>query len=528
MNNTGEEHTPPSIKVKNPRTGQLLYEVAEPTPEEVDRLYDAAAAAFGALRSMTVRQRLDELLKLKAYLLEHGEAVARRIVEETGKSITDALVTEIFAVLDIIDYYDKHAERILADKKAPSPIMLLGKKSRIVYEPMGTMLIISPWNYPFNLSMLPFVCAFVAGNPVILKPSKETPLRGVTEEMIEKSGFLPGALQVAYASRRAADLLIDKKPAKIFFTGSVNAGRKVMARAAELLIPVELELGGKDPMIVFDDANLERAVNGALWGAFVNSGQTCTSIERIYVQKKIYQPFLDMLKEKAERIVTLNHPEGRADEHALTMGCMTADFQIREIEAQLAASVEQGARIVTGGAREADSHVFPPTIITDTTSDMPIQCRESFGPVVTVTPFADEDEAARLANESPYGLSASVWSADVDRAWRVARRLVTGNVSINNALATQANPALPFGGVKDSGFGRYKGAEGLYAFSNIKSILIDRNTNRLEAYWFPYSRKKYDLLLAALNAVFRGGIINQVRAAVIALKLERLSRKRRL
>lgn len=515
-------------EVYNPRTGELLYKAIEPTAAEVDTMYQNADAAFQRLRVMTVRERLNELLKLKAYLLEHHAEVTRRIVEETGKCLTDAFLTEIFPFLDIIEYYNKHAERMLADKKAHTPIMLFGKKSRIFYEPMGTILIISPWNYPFNLSMLPFVCAFVAGNPVIMKPSKETPLKGVIEDLVEKSGFMPGALQVAYASRRTADLLIDKKPAKIFFTGSVNAGRKVMARAAELLIPVELELGGKDPMVIFEDTNLERAVNGALWGSFVNCGQTCTSVERIFVQRSIYEKFLALFKEKAERIVTLNHPEGRSSECALTMGCMTAEFQIREIEEQLAASVQQGARIVTGGRREPGSHVFPPTIITNVSPDMPIQCRESFGPVVTVTPFDSEEEAVQFANDSEYGLSASVWSGDISRALRVARLLVTGNVSINNVLATQGNPALPFGGIKNSGFGRYKGADGLYAFSNIKSVLIDKNSPRLEAYWYPYSDKKYALLRSALESLFQIGLINKFKMAATAIKLELLARKERM
>lgn len=514
--------------VLNPRSGEVLYSVTEPTPEEISVVYDKARKAADTLRSMTVRQRLNELQKLKHYLLDNGEKVARRISEETGKCLTDAMLAEIFPTLDIIEYYNKHAENMLADKKVPTPLLLIGKKSRVLYEPMGVVLIISPWNYPFNLSILPWVCAFVAGNATILKPSKETPLKGVIEEMIQESGFIQDALQVVYASRRTADLLIEKKPSKIHFTGSVGAGKKVMAKAAQLLIPVELELGGKDPMIVFDDVNLDRAVNGALWGGYVNSGQTCTSVERIFVHQGIHDAFLKLLKEKVERIVTLAHPEGLKDEYALTMGCMTAEFQIREIEEQLEASVAQGAKVITGGRREPGSHLFPPTIVTNVTPEMPIQSLETFGPVVTVTPFSNEDEVVEMANHSVFGLSASVWSNDIERATRVARRLVTGNVSINNVLATQANPALPFGGVHDSGFGRYKGEVGLHAFSNIKSILIDRNSSRLEGYWYPYSKKKFQLLEQTMDALFRGGPLGLLKTILNGLKLEWLSRKDRL
>lgn len=528
MNPKNEMDSRASFEVKNPRNGTLLYQVEEPDQAEVDRVYAKAEAAFEQLRRMSVRERLNELKKIKTYLLNNHERVARRIVEETGKCLADAFITEVFAVVDMLAYYEKNAERMLADRTVPASLMLMGKKSRIVFEPMGVVLIISPWNYPFNLSILPFICAFLAGNSVILKPSKETPLRGVYEDMIAESGFLPDALQVVYASRRTANRLIDQRPAKIHFTGSVSAGRKVMARAASLLIPVELELGGKDPLIVFDDADLERAVNGALWGAFVNSGQTCTSIERIYVQQNIYEDFLAALKEKAERIRTLATPGNENDEYGLMMGCMTAEFQIQEIERQLEESIPMGACVITGGKRIPGTHVFPPTIVVDVTPDMPVQCEETFGPVVTVTSFRDEDEAVRLANDSVFGLAASVWSGDAERAWRVARRITAGNVSINNALATQANPALPFGGIKDSGFGRYKGEMGLHAFSNIKSILADKNSNRLEAYWYPYSREKYDLLQKAMIAVYRGGPLRLVKGIFAGLKLEAFSRRHRL
>ncbi|HOQ89179.1 MAG TPA: aldehyde dehydrogenase family protein, partial [Candidatus Hydrogenedentes bacterium] len=240
------------IRVSNPRTGELLYEVPEPDAAAVDQVYDRARAAFERIRRMTVRERLAEMAKLKQWLIANRKRVAEYISRETGKSLFDALAMEVFPAIDLIAWYSRRAEKILADRKVSTPIMLIGKKSRIFFEPLGPVLVIAPWNYPFNLSFLPFVCAFIAGNPVVLKPSKDTPLQPLYEAMLKESGFMPDALQVVYASRRTADLLIDKKPAKIFFTGSVGVGKKVMARAAELLIPVELELGGKDPMIVFE------------------------------------------------------------------------------------------------------------------------------------------------------------------------------------------------------------------------------------------------------------------------------------
>jgi len=516
------------ITVCNPRNGEVLYTIPAPSAQDVTDTYARAREAFKKLKAMSVRQRLDEASKLKRYLLENRLEIARKIVSETGKCLTDALMLEVFPALDTIDYYEKNAERILAEQRVKTPIFLLGKKSKVVYEPMGPVLVISPWNYPFHLSFVPIMCAFIAGNSTIFKPSSYTPLQGLFEAITGNSGFMKDAIQVIYATRKHAQMLIDEKPAKIFFTGSVGAGKQVMASAALLLIPLELELGGKDPMVVFEDVDIDRTVNGALWGSFANCGQTCTSVERVYVQERIYDQFVAALTEKIAKLRTLAPDCSGKDDGELDVGCMTAEFQIETIEDQLSDVQSRGGKIACGGGRNGKSHVFPPTVVTGLDNGMKIVYDETFGPVVTVGKFKTEQEAIELANDSPFGLSASVWSADLERAERVARSIITGNVSINNVLATQANSGLPFGGVKDSGFGRYRGSFGLHTFSNVKSLVIDKQSSKPELNWYPYSKRKFELFNELMAAAFGGKPFSLLRTAVAGLKLEILARKNRL
>jgi acyl-CoA reductase-like NAD-dependent aldehyde dehydrogenase len=348
----------------------------------------------------------------------------------------------------------------------------------------------------------------------VLKPSEHTPLQGVLEEILGAAGFPAEAIQIVQGGGAVGERLIDAGPDLIFFTGSESTGRKILARAAENLIPVTLELGGKDPMIVFADANLERATAGALWGGVTNSGQSCTSVERVYVEESIYSAFRDRLLVRA-----------RALQPGRDYGHITTSFQVSKILSQLEDARKRGATVTICGEWDGRSAIIPPIIVEKLSEDAPLWTEETFGPLLPLAAFRDEDDAVARANHSPYGLSASVWSRDNERALRVARRLEVGNVSCNNVMLTEGNPWLPFGGVKRSGFGRIKGEEGLRGFCNVKSVLVDADGPKIEAHWYPYTDEKLALFHRLTLAAFGKGIRALLRFVLTGLKLESLAKR---
>jgi aldehyde dehydrogenase (NAD+) len=495
------------------------------TPEQHDVKLDflAAKSAFQQQKSLTLRQRLDEIRRLKETILARREDIIERVMAEVGKCRTDALIAEIIGAVDWLQWLEKYATGILSDKRVPTPITLLGKKSRLFHEPYGVVLIICPWNYPFHNAITGIAAAFVAGNAVVYKPSEHSPCRGLIEDILACSPALSAAVKVVYGDGIVGSQLIEQGPGKIFFTGSCATGERIMAQASRLLIPVELELGGKDPMLVFADAVLERPVMGALWGAFTNAGQSCSAVERLLVQNEIYDKFLAKLIAQAEKLVIRSQdPHGDVD-----IGRMTVAFQRDKVTAHVSDALSRGATLAFGKLPSEDDLLVSPIILTDVTPDMLVWREETFGPVLPIMRFADEAEAVKLANDSEYGLCASVFTADRERALRVARALEVGGVSINNVNMSEGNPGLPFGGYKKSGFGKLRGPEGLLGFTRSKAVLIDGGGSKVEANWYPYTAGKYKRFVHFLTALYTPKFGRIVRIAWHGLRLEAFSQRPR-
>lgn len=491
-----------AIKITNPINGTILYEIDEISDEQAKEHFEKAAAVQKKIQAMSVEQRVAEVYKIRDYVIANSDFILDSIIAETGKARTDAFAAEVFEVTDVIDVYRKLAPKCLKDRKVPQPIFLLEKSSKQFIEPLGTILVITPWNFPFYQVIVPSLMAFLAGNATIVKPSEVTPLKPLWDHFFANSGFMKDAIQVVVGGKETGAKLLALRPDKVHFTGSVKTGRKLMEACSQQLIPIDLELGGKDPSIVFDDVDIDRTANGIMWGAFTNAGQNCTGIERLYVQEGIYDKLVPFLVERTKRLRT-SHP-GRNTQSAedCDVGAVTAPFQVKIIEEHIEDALAKGATLLCGGIQEKGSHHIPPTILENCNHTMKVASEETFGPTLAIMKFKTEEEAIALANDSPYGLSASVWTKDAARGVRVARALKTGNVCINNHMLNEANPYLPFGGVKDSGIGRFKGEDGLLAFCNLKSVLIDKQGKLIEPQWYPYTNSKYKLLYAVMVSWF--------------------------
>ncbi len=495
-----------TIEKYSPVTGEKLGSFPITTPKEVEAAVARARAAFPAWRDLSLEERFEHLDRVREIIRRDGESFAKIISEDTGKPLVDSLMTELMSIPLFIDYYQKEAPKALRRRRLAPQLLFPGKVSYVEHFPMGVIAVISPWNFPFQLAMVPVISALIAGNTVVLKPSEVTPLTGeLMKEIFEEANLPEGVVEVIQGDGSTGAALTKADVNKIFFTGSVETGRKVMAAAAKKPIPVELELGGKDAMIVCHDANLDRAARAAVWGAFLNCGQMCISVERLFVVEEIYDEFL--AKVRAEIAAIRVGPPGEGND----MGPLTFSKQIDTVEAHLKQAEEKGATIDMGGrAKEGPGQFFEPTLVLDVTEEMDIYAEETFGPVLPVIRVRDEEEAIQMANRHKFGLTGSVWTRDRERGIELASRMESGQCSVNDLVLSVGNPALPFGGVKQSGFGRYHGPEGLYSFTHQKAIMVAAGRLGVEPFWFPYAGK-YPPMLEAFEGLLGGKMVTAMK-----------------
>lgn len=490
------------------------------TQSEVESIIEVARACTVEMSQMPLPTRLKYLKLLRHNIVSRQREISETIARATGKVVTEALVTEVMVVVDAILHAEKRTPKALASRRVKTPITFIGKNSYLEYKPRGVVVVISPWNFPFMLAVIPAIEAFAAGNCVIVKPSEETPEVGrLIESLFDELTLPSGALSVVHGGRETGEALIDAQPDFVHFTGSVETGRAIAMVTGPALIPTTLELGGKDPMIVFDDANIDRAVNGAIWGAFSNAGQVCMSVERLYVQEGIYDLFLERLIAETSKIKI-----GTSDGD--DVGHMTTKRQLDTVARHVNDALSKGAMLVFGERPEAwseNSLSISPIILTQVDHQMDIMREETFGPVLPVMPFTDEDEAVELANDSRFGLNSSVWTSDSAKGKKVISRLRTGAALLNDVILTIGNPYLPYGGAKDSGVGSYHSDRAMQNFSVECSVMVDRGKKLREVNWFPYSDKGE--IFADLLDSYWGERKNLVKFGTSYLKLLAKSRK---
>jgi succinate-semialdehyde dehydrogenase/glutarate-semialdehyde dehydrogenase len=502
----------------DPATGEVWREYDSATPLQVQAAVAKAHAAQKSWGALPVGERLAPLQNFFNLVLARRREIAALITRENGKPTAEALVADVIVGLDLVKYHLRYAPLWLRPQRLPHQnIALKLRRGYIHHEPIGVIGIISPWNYPFMLPLGGTVAALIAGNAVVLKPSEFTPATVLEiEKLFREAGLPDGVFQVIVGDASTGAALAASDINKIVFTGSAATGKKVAAAAAEKLIPVVMELGGSDPMLVLRDAHLEHATSGAVWCRFMNCGQSCVAVKRIFVEQEIYEPFVNKVvaKVKRLRLGPGSHPDTE-------VGPLIRERQVAALESQLNDAIVKGATVLCGGKRRPDLGplFFEPAVLVDLNSTMKILQEETFGPLLPIMPVRDIDEALALANATPYGLSASIWTRDLQRGRELAQRIETGAVLINDAVSHVGACEVPHGGVKASGYGRTHGRDGLMEMTRTKYVDIEPKTFVRRPWWFGYNQ----LLLAQLNRFaelqFSRSLLSRLRSVPAAVGL---------
>jgi len=499
---------PYRIVKHNPATLELVGELEADRPEDLPQAIDRARRAQAAWASLPLKERKRTVREVRERLADRLDDVARVVCAETGKPRVEAVNADLMCALSAALFAEERMGQLFRPRSMSfgglgMMMRYLGRRSYIQPRPVGVVGIIAPWNYPLGLPFSQAVMAVAAGNAVVLKPSSLTPFSGlevgrafldagVPEDLVQVVNGSGGTMGVALA-RSSVDRLI--------FTGSSEVGRTIMAEAAQRLTPVTLELGGKDPMVVMADADLERAAEAAVWGSYVNAGQTCACVKRIYVQDGAYERFLEMFRDRASRI-KLGYGW---DDPEVGMGPLISAAAVEDMEAQVARAVKQGGRVLCGGRQPAmKGYFFEPTAIVDVSQDADIVQRETFGPVVAILRFGTAEEAVALANDCSYALSGSVWTSDLAEGRRMAERMRGGTINVNNVAYTFGLASTPWGGSGESGFGRTHGEEGFAELVEPHHVHVDRGRFARELWWHPYDREAMELSRELVDIAFQG------------------------
>ncbi|MBN9393753.1 MAG: aldehyde dehydrogenase family protein [Candidatus Melainabacteria bacterium] len=490
------------IQSINPADGAVLGQVPILDAAQVARSVEKARQTQASWQLTSLKERARLMSNLKRLVAESQDQLAALISQEVGKPLPEAYLSELNGPLDTMGWLADNAERLLQDQAIPTTNMLLASKQSVVaFEPLGVIGLISPWNYPFSIPMMTACMALMVGNTVVLKPSEKSPLIGIKiGELFLQAGFPQGCVEVITGDRNTGRYLTEQNLAKVIFTGSVSGGKNVMETCSRSLTPVTLELGGKDAAIVLPDAPVEWTSRGLVWGAFTNAGQACASVERVYVikgKKNEHDRLIQAIIQETQKL-KLGNPKDPATE----VGPLIDQNQLDTVRSHVEDSIAKGARIACGGnCRQQDlgGYFFEPTVLLDVNHQMKVMTEETFGPVLPVMVVDNEDTAVELANESQYGLCATVWAKNLPAAEMVARDLDVGTVLINDVLYSHAVPQLPWGGIKNSGFGRSHAIFGLQDLCNIKHISIDSAAGSHRIWWYPYGPERIKMAQAGIK-----------------------------
>jgi succinate-semialdehyde dehydrogenase/glutarate-semialdehyde dehydrogenase len=499
----------------NPATGELLGDVETVTPAQVQAVVDDVAAVQPAWAELSLADRAEYMRRGADALLDEIDDLAELLTNEQGKPRNEAYTMELLPTIDTLRWCADAGPDILANEKIRYPqAFLLTKRSHFAYEPLGVVGVIAPWNYPWSIPFGEVAIALMAGNGVVLKPASLTPLLGeAIRRVFERGGFPEGLVRTVHGGGRVGDALAKSSAEKIFFTGSVDVGRKVGEVCAKRLKGCVLELGGKDPMVVCADANLEHAVAGALWGGFANAGQTCSGIERVYVLREIAEPFIEGVVRGAERL-RVGDPLAWETE----IGPMTSEDQYETVCELVDDAIAAGAERRCGGPTEVAGFAgkfIAPTVLTGVTHEMRIMREEIFGPVLPIVVVESEQEAVELANDSEFGLGASLWTRDRHKGERIARRIEAGMVWVNDHSFTHGACQCSWGGVKHSGLGRSHSKFGFYECVNVKLHTWEPGLVR-DFWWHPYDRALGDAIRSSAKLLYsrNGGRLEALREGI--------------